>query len=342
MNSNRGMHALLSTEQGLETLIRMGAEIDQKWLPFVQKHVQETAEEATKQYDILKSIQIDGAAATAASIMERIRLTTATLLRDQKQYQAQIKRCLDISEEGMACMLQSSKQIMEKMAKHITHQATVEANRMYQAMTHLEPGRITSYPDMADGNITNSDTILHAITHANQEYIEYDRVFLEKIATDMIQNAVPDYAAVSLQYNQACEELERLRNTNAMHEEKLERIMRKQDKVHSAGMKYPEQTQEHEESQHKQACLILQAQTDSMIQAACHAHSKSQSIERSSNKILKSISWERYGVVRIRIRDCLTPRKHFILCSSKVLEELEMIVKTAERLAAHHRQQKQP
>ncbi|KAI8113258.1 hypothetical protein M9435_003262 [Picochlorum sp. BPE23] len=313
MSSKLGMHALLINEQGHETLIRMGAEIDQKWLPFIQKHVQKTQDEAKKQQDILKAIQIDAAGAKAASIMELIRLTTATIIQDQKQYQAQLRRCVDISLEGMELMVESSKQIMDKIAQRVIHQASVEANRMYQAMTHLEPGRITSYPDIPHSHITNGSTTVHDIIELNQEYIEYDRIFLEKTATEMLHNAVPDYDAVAQQYNQTCEELERLRNTNALYEEKLERIRKQQD-AYTVDMKHSEQNQERDESQHKQACMNLQAETDSLIRAASHAQSECRSMEETSNETLKSISWE----------------------SSKVLEELESIVKTAERMVTRH------
>lgn len=296
MSSKRGIHALLSNEQGHETLIRMGAEIDQKWLPFIQKHVQETQNQAQKQQEILKAIQIEAAGAKAASITELIRLTTATIIQDQKRYQAQIRRCIDISLEGMTLMVESSKKIMDKIVQHIIHQVTMEAHRMYQAMTHLEPTRITSYPDIQHITITDGSTTVHDMIKLNQEYIEYDRVFLEKIATDMLHDAVPDYDDVAQQYNQTREELERLRNSNTIYEKKLERI-RKQQHAYTMGMQHSEQNQQRDESQHKEACMNLQAETDSLIQAAFHAQSECRSIEEASHEILKSISWERYGVM---------------------------------------------
>lgn len=297
MGSNTlGIHALLNSEQGHQTLIRMGAEIDQKWLPFIQKHVQKSQDQAKKQQDILKAIQIDAVGAKASSIMELIRLTTATIIEDQKRYQAQIRRCIDVSSEGMTLMLESSKRIMDKIVQHIIHQATVEANRMYQAMTHLEPGSITSYPDIPHSNMTNGSTTIRDFIRLNQEYIEHDRVFLEKTAADMLHTAVPDYDDVAQQYNQACEELDRLRNTNALYEEKLHRIKEHQQ-AYIMGMQHSEQNQQRDESQHKEACVNLRAETDSLIRAAFHVQSECRSVEQTSHEILKSISWERYGAM---------------------------------------------
>lgn len=294
MSSKLGMHALLNHEQGHETLIRMGADIDKKWLPFIQNHVQATQEEAKKQSEILKAIQVDAARAKAASIMELIRLTTATITKDQKQYQALIKRCIEISLEGMTCMLKSSTDILEKVVARIIHQATVNGHRMYQVMTHLKPGRITSHPDMSHTTITNANATLHDMTAKNQEYIEYDKVFLENTATYLLQNAVPEYDDVARQYTQTHEELERLRNTNSVYEKKLEQI-KEQQKGYSIGIHHSEQDQEREESKHKEACLNLQAETDSLIQAAFNAQSDSRSLEKTSDEILQTISWERYA-----------------------------------------------